>query len=287
MEIGDKKLLREYYSILYRLLGVIIDFVSEDGETLKLCEYERFNEFCKLVQASDEGKKACDECDRKIAREIRETGKSMIYECHAGLVDVSVPLFIDKRFVGSLATGQILSRPPTEASFAEVWKRCASMGIDKRKLREAYFATPVFEEDKLRALVDLVSLIGNYMVESENKLLFLEAFKEKNKISAARQFVGDNYQRKLSVSEVARLVGLSASRFSHLFKEETGTSFVNYVNRYRIERAKELLVNSKLTVTEIADAVGFQSLPHFNRIFRKLESRSPSAHRRRPDSGKR
>jgi len=93
IDVGQKRVLRQYYSVLYRLTGVIIDFVSADGEALTLCEYERFNEFCRLIQASPEGREACRRCDRASLRRVRESGASSVYECHAGLLDIAAPLF--------------------------------------------------------------------------------------------------------------------------------------------------------------------------------------------------
>ena len=64
-----------------------------------------------------------------------------------------------------------------------------------------------------------------------------------------------------------------------LFKRHTGMNFTEYVSRLRIDRAKELLANPNLRISEIAYEVGFQSLTHFNRIFRKLEGQAPTAYR--------
>jgi len=280
MEIGGKKVLRQYYSVLYRLTGVIIDFVSADGAPLKLCEFERYNEFCKLVQASPEGHEACRRCDQEADRRAREDREGVIYECHAGLVDISVPLFAGQEFLGCLTTGQLLSASPSEAGFAGVLERLRGVPVDHGALRRAYFATPFFAGDRLAALVELIGMVGNYMAESENKLLFLESFDERDRITALRRHVERHYGDKLTVAAAAAFARLSPSHFSHLFKKEVGSSFVQYLNRFRIDEAAELLLDSDMAVGEVAEAVGFQSLPHFNRIFRKLRQQSPSAFRK-------
>jgi AraC-like DNA-binding protein len=61
-----------------------------------------------------------------------------------------------------------------------------------------------------------------------------------------------------------------------MFKKATGMTFTDYLGRVRVEKAKNLLLNPHLRVSEIAYAVGFQSLTHFNRVFRALTGQSPT-----------
>ena len=78
---------------------------------------------------------------------------------------------------------------------------------------------------------------------------------------------------------VAKSVHISPNYLSERFKEVTGVNFVDYIARHRIEKARELLQNLNLRISEIAFAVGFQSLSQFNRVFRKLAGKSPTAYR--------
>jgi len=95
----------------------------------------------------------------------------------------------------------------------------------------------------------------------------------------ARNFIHEHSDEELSLTRVAKVVNISANYLSEKFKEVTGVNFVDYIARTRTEKARELLENSNLRISEIAFAVGFQSLSQFNRIFKKLLGRSPSAYR--------
>jgi YesN/AraC family two-component response regulator len=66
-----------------------------------------------------------------------------------------------------------------------------------------------------------------------------------------------------------------------MFKKATGLTFTDYLGRVRVEKAKNLLLNPHLRVSEIAYTVGFQSLTHFNRIFRKVAGEAPTDFRER------
>jgi AraC-like DNA-binding protein len=73
---------------------------------------------------------------------------------------------------------------------------------------------------------------------------------------------------------------MSTFYFCKMFKKVTGINFTDYLSRVRIEKAKNLLLNPNLRVSEIAFEVGFQSLTHFNRVFKKLLGQSPTEYAR-------
>jgi AraC-like DNA-binding protein len=95
----------------------------------------------------------------------------------------------------------------------------------------------------------------------------------------ARKLIRDQSDGELSLTQVARSVNLSANYLSEKFKEVTGINFVRYVGQTRTAKARDLLRNSNLRISEIAFAVGFQSLSQFNRTFKKLSGGPPSAFR--------
>jgi AraC-like DNA-binding protein len=95
----------------------------------------------------------------------------------------------------------------------------------------------------------------------------------------ARKFIEDHCVEELSLTKVAKSVRISANHLSEKFKQVTGTNFVDYVARTRFQKACGLLRDVDLRISEIAFAVGFQSLSQFNRVFKKLSGKSPSAYR--------
>jgi AraC-like DNA-binding protein len=69
---------------------------------------------------------------------------------------------------------------------------------------------------------------------------------------------------------------MSSFYFCKMFKKFAGVNFTEYVSRIRIEKARNLLLNPNLRISEIAYEVGFQSLTHFNRVFKKVLGQSPT-----------
>ena len=88
-----------------------------------------------------------------------------------------------------------------------------------------------------------------------------------------------HFAEPISLSGVAREAGLSRFHFSRLFHHEIGTPSHEYLQDLRVSRAKALLANRYLRVSEVAYAVGFNDLSHFDRTFRKMVGRSPSEYR--------
>lgn len=95
----------------------------------------------------------------------------------------------------------------------------------------------------------------------------------------ARNFIHEHSDEELSLTQVATTVNISPNHLSEKFKQVTGVNFVKYVARTRYEKARALLHDFDLRVSEIAFAAGFQSLSQFNRVFKKFSGKSPTAYR--------
>ncbi|UQZ83637.1 putative response regulatory protein [Paenibacillus konkukensis] len=99
-------------------------------------------------------------------------------------------------------------------------------------------------------------------------------------IKRACEYMGAHMQDELTLKQMADYSNLSPSYFGVLFKQYTGKSFVNYLNYIRIEKAMELLRTSDKKVYEIAEDVGFATLPYFNRVFKHVALVTPNEYRK-------
>ena len=101
------------------------------------------------------------------------------------------------------------------------------------------------------------------------------------RIRQALGVMGRDYGSRLTATHLAEVVGLSRSRFEHLFTAETGRRFRPALRHIRLSKSQALLRNSNLSVKEIADRVGFRSGVAFSRAFEELYGEPPSQWRRR------
>ena len=95
----------------------------------------------------------------------------------------------------------------------------------------------------------------------------------------ARKYIAERLCEELSLTTIAKAVNMNPSYLSENFKQVTGIKFVDYVAHARFKNACDLLQNSRLRISEIAFAVGFQSLSQFNRVFKRFSGESPTQFR--------
>jgi AraC-like DNA-binding protein/ligand-binding sensor protein len=95
----------------------------------------------------------------------------------------------------------------------------------------------------------------------------------------AECYIRENYTRKVRLKEVADVSGLSAPYFSTVFKEEMGENLSDYLNRLRVDRAAKLLLETDLSLSEIAGSCGFEDQSWFSKIFKSYTGSSPGKYR--------
>ena len=100
--------------------------------------------------------------------------------------------------------------------------------------------------------------------------------KEQRRIKQVYAFIEERYQQKIDLQEVADLCCLSKEAFCRYFKKITRLTFTSFVNHYRIDHAKKLLMQGH-SVTDAAFSTGFESLAYFNRTFKRITGMNPLA----------
>ena len=107
-------------------------------------------------------------------------------------------------------------------------------------------------------------------------------------VNKAVRYIQTHYRENLSLDSVAREIDLSAPYLSSLFSKVLGTTFINYVQSVRIQKAKELLCTTTMKVYEVAYAIGYDDEKYFSQVFRKTEGVTPSQFRAQssPNSSK-
>lgn len=92
-------------------------------------------------------------------------------------------------------------------------------------------------------------------------------------------YMEEHYSDNISLTDVATLIGMSDSAFSHFFKSKTNTTFIDYLNNLRIAQACQLLTETNQTVAEICYSCGFNNMSNFIRMFKKKKQYTPNEYR--------
>ena len=111
----------------------------------------------------------------------------------------------------------------------------------------------------------------------ESEILISQS--KSRRISKVCRYIEENLSKKISLTDVALLVNMSESAFSHFFKKKTGISFITYVNNLRVAKACDLLASTSLSASEICYDCGFNNKSNFIRIFTKRKNMTPIEYR--------
>jgi len=201
--------------------------------------------------------------------------------CFAGLSEVAVPVGAGGRHIATLVSGQFLRREPNERDFdlivADFGKK--SGGQWKARAREAYFNTAVVTADKLQSIIELLNILAEHLRHHAEQNAVACSENELPIVARAKAFVQANAEEAITLAQVAAHAHVSRFYFCKLFRKSTGLTLSNYIARVRLEKAKAMLSDPSMRISEIVFAAGFGSIQQFNSVFKQIVGVSPTAYR--------
>lgn len=143
--------------------------------------------------------------------------------------------------------------------------------LKKLRLLERIFTVrkPFFQMESIKETYDIIL----ELIKSENKIY--SPSKTRLRLEPAIDYIASNYTHNISMKHLAELTGVSLSHFRKIFSTVYGMSPKAYIQNIRMEKAKSLLVDSDISITETAFEVGYQNIYDFSRAFKKKEGISP------------
>ena len=243
------------------------------------------NGFCAMTAEKSKTCSACLHLQEKLAESAKDEACTMT--CPYGLSETAVPVKLGQETIGFLQTGQVMKSKPTQAGFRRAVEEAGKLGvdIDNERARAAFMDTAVLPQRKIESVTELLKIFADHLSMKSNQIAVQTANAEPPVITRAKQYIEEHHAEDISLGEVAKSVHTSLYYFCKIFKKHTGIHFTEYVSRVRVEKAKNLLLNPNLRISEIAYEVGFQSLTHFNRVFKKIVRQSPTEFRGRLFAG--
>jgi AraC-like DNA-binding protein/ligand-binding sensor protein len=238
------------------------------------------NPFCALMAKTSKSCAACLRVQEEVSR-VAGAGKTANITCFAGLTDTVVPVLLGERVIGFLQTGQVALSPPSQSRFQEITTQIIEWGskVDLAQAKEAYFHSRVLSERQYTAMIRLLESFAQHLSQMANQIAIQQDEQEPPLVRRARAYIAGHQADAITLDQVANAMHVSTYYFCKMFKKATGLTFTDYLGRVRIEKAKNLLLNPHLRVSEIAYDIGFQSLTHFNRVFKQVAGESPTNYR--------
>ncbi|MEO8352242.1 MAG: helix-turn-helix domain-containing protein [Chthoniobacteraceae bacterium] len=277
--LSESEMYRDYERAFTEGTGLPLSLHAP--EMLSMVHYpkKQENPFCALVAKIKQSCAACYALQQKLEEESQFEPKTL--KCFAGLCETAVPVRVGENLIAFLQTGQILLQQPDKVQFNRVAATLVKWGaeVDMKKVEEAWFNTRVLTPKQYEALIRLLDTFAKHLASCSQVLALHAPRNAAPAVARARTYIEDHSDEELSLSAVARVVNMSATYFSEKFKEVAGMNFVEYVARTRVEKARNLLQNPRLRISEIAFDVGFQSLSQFNRAFKQVVGEAPREYR--------
>jgi len=277
--LTNSKIYRDYERAFSEATGLPVSLRTVESWQLPHHGKRFENPFCGMLAQKS---RACAAC-LQVQQQLSETAsrEPQTVNCPAGLCDTVIPVLMGDKLIGFLTTGQVFTKKPSETQFKRTLKLLNEWGVETNPadLRKAYFDTKVLTARQHESVVKLLSIFAQHLSMVSNQIVVQETNAEPPVITRAKQYINEHQTEELSLEQVAAAVHTSKFYFCKIFKKSTGINFTDYLSRVRTERAKNLLLNPNLRVSEIAYEVGFQSLTHFNRVFKRVLGRSPTDYR--------
>ena len=215
--------------------------------------------------------------------------KQVIYECPFGLSNIIVPVFKGTKCVSALHAGPILTMDPREyleKKILPIWnlkeKEIVPLLEDLKHYPQGDTNYVIALSELMSSLVDSKYIQNLTLHHEPGEDLPLEDSNHQiksNLITSVVDFITSNYAENITLSDAAKYAYVNPSHLSREFNKSMNCNFRSYLNNIRIEKAKELLANTDLSLADIGNQVGFTDQSYFNKIFRKHEDLTPGQYR--------
>ena len=242
--------LKEIIYELSTVTGLSLGFA--DTEYKLLCKRTKESDIiCISEQSTEEGKRLCSMDDYALLQICHQRREAVSHICHAGLMDMAVPIFKGGFIVGYVIIGRVVA----ESNPSEIRRE----GI------------MIVSHETIESMKNLIShIVFESAIEIEYDSL----------ASRVREYVRSNISSPITVASLSSELLISKNKLYKLFSGAFDSTVNDYVNNERIKLARELLESGSESVSSVAQATGFSSDAYFSRIFKRMVGVSPSTYRR-------
>lgn len=248
------------------------------------------NPYCMYMKSDQSHWRICLSMIRGMYEKLERIQKTYFGVCHGGLGEYVIPIYSGTTLLGSINAGFF----PVKACKVErrICHSCAKEPpLDQNVARELYHScicTPTIDpEDLLPGLELLAEYLGQtYKMMQATHVAPSTTFRyhassEDTILTHAMEYIRLNAANRITVTELASFCHCSESYLSRIFKRRTGVNISIYVNKVRVEQAKNLLTHSHDSIADISSNVGFSDPNYFSRVFSQIIGISPTEFRRR------
>ena len=258
------KLLEDFYLAT----GVEVSILKPDF-TFAGGRRERRIPYCEAIQKA-RGETACLISDRELLEKCESSRHTEMSVCHAGLLNVAVPLFYEEAIIGYIIFGCIRTEQSCKAT------HLADYSSDERELIEGHYRSmPTFNDERISSVANIAIMLAKHiLLENMLKPKFDES------VEKAVEYIESNLTSELSIATIARKTNVSKSALYRGFHSAFGMTVSEYIRVKRIEYSVRLMRLGAYSVEELALRSGFAGASYYSRAFKKHMGTSPARYKR-------
>jgi AraC-like DNA-binding protein len=274
--------LQTFIDLLSKGRKIHISILDLDGllntriTTVAVCNTIHSKPFCDAAKSTERGFRRCLGCKGRANRKAVESKTCFSGHCPWGIYEAAIPVVLQGTVSAIVYVGNYII---DEEKSRELISRSARLtGVDETKvlshLSECEYLSDTEEAFKIGELVRdyILALVKNNA--ADNSSLHWLTLKMKRHAEAF-------YTSDISLKDLARIYHKNEKYMGRIFKSELGMSFGEYCISLRLDRAKDMLLNTNEKIIDVALALGFNNVPYFNRVFKKQYGVTPSEFKRR------
>lgn len=256
--------LHEVLKAFNTLTGIRIAVFDKDfNETLSYPETPC--SFCRSVRSDSVLEQKCTTSDIAAFEQCRKTQDVYIYKCHAGLVEAAAPLKCGNVTVGYIIFGQItdIKDKAKLTRFIESFNSRYNTDCDISGIKYK-------NRSQISAAAKLLEMCTNY-------ILFKELIEPKNTgiTDHAREYIAAHLGEDIKISDICSFAKTCRTELYEAFKRDLGIGVAAYIKDERLNAAHAYLKSGDMSVSEVADAVGFADYNYFSRVYKQKYGLSP------------
>jgi len=253
----DVKKMKKILSSLSVLMGISMSFIDNDRKVLCLCLKD--NDFCSALQSDINNKNRCNCSDSFIFNKCLESKCFVNHVCYAGLFDAAFPIMKDNVFAGMIIMGRLRLSGNSKTPLLS------------KDMQEKYEALPEITDEQIAALE---ILLPNVLFESA---IFIDNDGIFNEII---EYINENLQKTISIEHICKKFHVSKNNLYAYFSENYGKTVNEFISDLKIEKSKQLLLNTEDPIYLISENIGLVNHTYFCKLFKKKTGLTPSEFRK-------
>lgn len=130
-------------------------------------------------------------------------------------------------------------------------------------------------------LMEVIVMVANSLHSNAERIGSMQLTQAESRLQEISVYTCCNYARQITIDEIAKHVGMNHSAFCTFFRKQTGKTYINFLNEYRLKVAYHLLINTNNSISAVCWQCGFNDLAYFDKLFKKAFNTAPSDIKRR------